>query len=126
MNRAPIRVVVADDTADLREALVEQLVTSGRFLVVGEANDGRAAVDLAAVEQPDLMLLDLSMPVMDGLEAIPLILKRSPRTRIAVLSGLHATLMRGDALRSGAHLYIEKGIPAETLVEQLIRLCAAA
>jgi DNA-binding NarL/FixJ family response regulator len=126
MSREPIRVVVADDTADLREALVEQLVFSGRFLVVGEAEDGRVAVDLAAVEKPDLMLIDLSMPVMDGLEAIPLILQRSPDTRIAVLSGLQAALMKGDVLRSGAHLYIEKGIPPERLVEQLIGLCATA
>src|SRR5437764_11942432 len=87
------RVLIADDVQDLRSMLRLALELSGRFAVVAEAMNGAHAVDLAAMYKPDLALLDLSMPTLDGLEALPRILQVSPETKVVVLSGFEQTPM---------------------------------
>ena len=77
--------------------------------IVGEAADGAAGVEAAAELQPDVVLLDMSMPRMGGLEAIPAMRRRAPRTSVIGLSSLGAARMRGPAIEIGAHDYIEKG-----------------
>ena len=64
----PMRVVIIDDTADLRE-LLKIALTRGGFQVVGEAGDGQQGIDMVRLHHPDVVLLDLAMPVMDGIEA---------------------------------------------------------
>ncbi len=86
-ENAVFRVLIADDVQDLRSMLRLALELSGRFTVVAEAMNGAHAVDLAAMYKPDLALLDLSMPTLDGLEALPRILEVSPETKVVVLSG---------------------------------------
>ena len=81
----PVRAVVIDDTTDIRDLLRIVLSRSGMD-VVGEAGDGRAGVDLVRGERPDVVLLDLAMPVMDGVEALPLIRELVPDAQIIVLS----------------------------------------
>jgi signal transduction histidine kinase len=114
----PISVVLADDTADLR-SLVRTLLEREGFEVVGEAGDGNEAIELAARLQPDLLLLDLAMPALDGLEALPRIRSGSPRTKVVVLSGFQAAQVSEEAREGGAHAYIEKGTAPADLVATL-------
>src|SRR5438552_14649371 len=116
------RVMIADDVQDLRSMLRLALELSGRFTVVAEAMDGAHAVDLAAMYKPDLALLDLSMPALDGLEALPRILDASPATKVVVLSGFEEARMAPVALKSGAVAYLEKGVPPRRLVQALIEI----
>lgn len=116
------RVVIADDVADLRFLLQRALESSGRFEVVGTAANGRQAVTTAADTQPDLTLLDLSMPEMDGLEALPLIRQHVPECTVVVLSGFDAEAMVTTARERGAAGYLVKGISPARLVEELLRL----
>lgn len=92
--------------------------------VVGQAKDGREAVQLAASEQPDIVLLDLSMPEMDGMEALPLIRSVAPTTKVLVLTGFASAELRRQALASGAFDFIEKGTPSAGLVDAVTSACA--
>ena len=83
----PIRVVLVDDTEEIRRLLRTTLEIDGRFDVIDEAADGVAAVRIAGEKQPDAVILDLAMPVMDGLQSIPAIRKEAPATKLPVLSG---------------------------------------
>lgn len=117
------RIVLADDTVDLRVLLTSALVAFGGFEVVGEAGDGREAVQLVDELRPDAILLDLSMPELDGLEAIPLIRSVSPHTAIIVLSGFDARTFAGDAISRGAAAYLQKGTPLREIHRTLIEAC---
>ncbi|HEX2039699.1 MAG TPA: EAL domain-containing protein [Acidimicrobiales bacterium] len=117
------RVVIADDTPEVRALLRYTLDLDGRFEVVGQAADGVEAVSAVSAEKPDAVVLDLAMPVLDGLEAIGRILEASPATRIVVLSGFDARQMAEEALRRGAHAYLEKGSTFTELTTLLAELC---
>lgn len=104
-----VRVLVVDDVAELRKLIRMTLERCGPFECVGEAGDGARAIAEAARLQPDVVLLDLSMPIMDGLEALPEILRQSPNSKVLVLSGFTANEMGPEALRLGAAAYMEKG-----------------
>jgi YesN/AraC family two-component response regulator len=121
----PIRVVLADDTPEIRKLIRVNLELQGGFLIVGEAEDGAEAVALARAEQPDAIVLDLAMPVLDGLQAIPKIRRFSPRTKIAVLSGFHGSTLARKALDCGAHRYLEKGTAFAEVASALRELCGA-
>ncbi len=106
-----MRVIVVDDHADLRLMVTFLLGLDDRFEVVGEAANGSEAIALVEKDAPDLMLLDLAMPGMDGLEVLDLCTLRWPgEPRIVVLSGFTATKMREQVLGRGAVGYVEKGI----------------
>jgi len=116
------RVMIADDVQDLRSMLRLALELSGHFTVVAEAMNGAHAVDLAAMHKPDLALLDLSMPELDGLEALPRIREVSPDTKVVVLSGFEEARMGPMAMAQGAVAYLEKGIPPRRLVQVLLEI----
>lgn len=113
------RVVLVDDTPDLRDLLSLVLDRSPDFRVVGEAGDGRAGLAVVEREQPDVVLLDLAMPVMSGLEALPRMRAALPEARIVVLSGFGADLVGGRTLADGADAYVEKATPAPQILERL-------
>jgi len=111
-----IDVVVCDDVAEMRKLLRFALETDPRMRVVGEADNGRDGARVIAELQPDVVLLDLSMPEMDGLETIPEIVSAAPETGIIIFSGFAAERMEEPALESGADLYIEKGSPLDDVI----------
>lgn len=116
---APRRVLVVDDAEDLRTLLHIKLDRCDGLEVVGEAEDGVDAVEQATRLQPDLVLLDVAMPRMDGLEALPLIRRAVPGVRVVVLSGFNEETMAENALAAGAERYVVKGAPLRELVELL-------
>lgn len=120
---ARCRVVIADDTPDIRSLLRWCLEPDDRFEVVGEAANGAEAVELITALDVDAILLDLAMPVMDGLQAIPQIKVASPGTRIVVLSGFEETVMASEALARGADAYLEKGIAVAEIASVLQDMC---
>lgn len=103
------RVLIVDDVADFRVLLRVALERTGRFDVVAEAADGAQAIVEAEEHRPDLVVLDLSMPVLDGLEALPHIIAAAPDAHVVVLSGFAAVRMRDQVLAAGAVAYLEKG-----------------
>lgn len=107
--RDRIRVLVADDVALLRELVRYELEEDDNVVVVGEAENGADAVRLASELVPDIVILDLAMPDMDGLEAIPQIRAVQPPPQIIVHSGFDAATMRGRVIELGAARYLEKG-----------------
>lgn len=120
---AHCRVVVCDDVDDYRELLVILLERTGRLSVVGEAANGSAAIEVVRLQQPDVVLLDLAMPMMDGMEALPLIRSAAPATRVIVLTGFASEALRRKALERGAVEYLEKGSPLATVIEAVISAC---
>ncbi|MBW3668751.1 MAG: response regulator [Actinobacteria bacterium] len=117
------RVLLVDDTPDIRALLRLVLSRQDDFEVVAEAADGSEAIDMAREHRPDIVLLDLAMPVMDGLEAIPGVRAAVPDCKIIVLSGFNADQMAAEAMSAGADAYIEKGTPPLRLVSELRRIC---
>src|ERR1700759_3090330 len=105
-----IPVVIVDDSEDVRILIGARLQSSGRFTVVGEAGDGASAVNVVAATAPRLVVLDLSMPGMSGLEAIPLIRAAAPTAKVVVLSGYADASLIEAVLAAGAAGYVEKGL----------------
>lgn len=117
-----LRILIADDAPDIR-LLLKMYLTDSRLEVVGEATNGAEAVEMAGAEKPDAVILDLAMPVMDGLEAIPLIKQASPGTKIVVLSGFDADRMAERAISLGAETYLQKGVALGDISQMLWNLC---
>jgi DNA-binding NarL/FixJ family response regulator len=124
-EQAPISVFLVDDVPELRELIKFGMEDDPGFEVVGEAGDGRSALEGIAETQPSVVLLDLSMPDMNGLEAILEIRKGDPDVGIIVLSGFSADRMHAPAIERGADGYVEKGTPMQELREA-IRTAVAA
>lgn len=118
----PFRVVIADDVADLRFLLSRALEATGRFEVVATATNGREAVEEASKHRPDLTLLDLGMPVLNGLEALPLIREAVPDGTVVVVSGFEPEDMEEVARARGAAGYLLKGLGPRQLVAELLVL----
>lgn len=113
------RVLLVDDAEELRALLRMGVDRADRLEVVGEAVDGVDAVEQAARLQPDLVVLDVAMPRMDGLEALPLIREAVPHVRVVVLSGFNEDTMADKARHAGADRYLVKGGPLGELVATL-------
>jgi len=112
----PIRVAIVDDTEDLR-FLLRHALERGGMEVVAEAGNGLEGIEVARETQPDVVLLDLAMPVLDGRAALPQIRVQAPTSRIIVLSGFGADLLSDELLQMGADGYIEKGHSVRRIVE---------
>ena len=117
-----IRVLIVDDHAVVRQGLRTFLELHDdpaalAIEVVGEAADGAQAVEQARGLQPDVVLLDLVMPVMGGIEAIPRIIESSPRSRVIILTSFGEEDKLLPAIRAGAQGYLLKDIPPNELVQ---------
>lgn len=111
-----IRILICDDQAIIREGLEMLLRLEADFQVVGLAADGREAVELAARHQPDLVLMDLKMPGMNGVEATRRIRTEFPNIKVLVLTTYHADEWVFDALRAGASGYLLKDLPRQDVI----------
>jgi DNA-binding NarL/FixJ family response regulator len=110
-----IRVLIADDHPTLREGLRAILDTQPDIDVVGEAATGQQAVDRAAVLRPDIVLMDLEMPELDGVEATRLIHERLPETRVIVFTAFDTDDRILGAVQAGAQGYLLKGAPRDEI-----------
>ena len=117
-----IRTILVDDVDDIRFLMRLALQASDRLEVIGEAADGREAVALAEDTQPEVVVLDLAMPVMDGLQAIPELHRVAPHCRILVISGFNEGEASELALSLCAEDYLEKGTNVTGLPARVIRL----
>ena len=119
-KRSPegVRILLADDHAMLRDALASLLARHG-FTVVGQADDGQQAIDLAIALQPDIVLMDVRMPNVDGIEATGVIREKAPRVRVIGLS-MHNDTNTALAMRNaGAVGFITKSSPADRLIQTI-------
>lgn len=123
MTSGKCTVVLADDTPEIRTLLRLTLEDHDEIEVVGEAGNGAEAVEIVRALQPNALVLDLAMPVMDGFEAIPEVRRHAPKTKIIVLSGFDRALMSERALSLGADVYYEKGVSFRDLAEKVKETC---
>jgi DNA-binding NarL/FixJ family response regulator len=113
------RVLLADDHTRLREALRDLLVETG-FEVVGESGDGADAVALAGILEPDIVVIDLRMPVLNGLDATKLIKDGRPATQVVVLSAFESPELEHQAREAGAFAYLDTGTMARRIHRVLL------
>lgn len=109
VDAARIRVLLVDDDASTRMLLRFTIEAEAGLEVIGEAGDGSEAIAMARAEQPDAVVIDLAMPVMGGLEAIPVIRRASPRAKVVVFTASDAPNVFDSALKAGAHVCLGKG-----------------
>jgi NarL family two-component system response regulator YdfI len=121
-----VRVFLCDDVPEFRALMRYALEEDELLEVVGEAGDGTAGVDGIHASQPDVVLLDLSMPACDGLQAIPRIRRLAPNAVIIVLSGLIAGPIAPQVLGMGAHAYVEKGESFQAIRDAVREAAATA
>jgi PAS domain S-box-containing protein len=125
MAEPQYEVVVVDDAPEVRRVVAQALRLSGCFVVVGEGESGSDAIELAARFQPAVLLLDASMPGMDGFDAIPAVKGVSQATRIVMLSGFDAPGLAAKAIELGADAYIEKSRPVPEIPGELLTILGA-
>jgi DNA-binding NarL/FixJ family response regulator len=118
-----LRVLLVDDSDTLRKRVRGALERAG-LTVVGEATDGLQALRLAAAHRPDVVLMDLRMPRMDGIEATRLLRSRQPGTHVVLWTGESDEQRVSAIRRSGAHACLPKGTLTVELVATLRRVCA--
>jgi DNA-binding NarL/FixJ family response regulator len=119
-------VVIADDVDALRALARALLGDDPEVEVVGEAADGREALEVVERERPDVLLLDLSMPGADGLEVLAALQARRDRPAVVIFSAFGAERLAARALEAGAVGYVEKGAPPEELIAAIKSACEVA
>jgi NarL family two-component system response regulator LiaR len=112
----PIKILIADDHTLMRQGLRQLCEGLGGFVVVAEARNGAEAVALACTAQPDVILMDIVMPGMDGVEAIRQIVRATPTARIIALTMYREEQYMLDAIRAGARGYLLKTVDAGELI----------
>jgi two-component system response regulator DesR len=122
----PIRVLVADDDRLFRESLLALLWQEARIEVVGYAANGQEAVQRAIFLRPDVVTMDIQMPVMDGVEATRLIKESLPKTRVVIVSGTEYAERAERACEAGAAAYVTKSRMPATLLDTILRVHGGA
>jgi CheY-like chemotaxis protein len=119
-----IRVLLADDAAEMRFLVRFVLEEDGRFEVVGDATDGVETLELVEREMPDILILDIGMPKMDGLQVLTELRNRGSHAKILAFSGFNGVVER-EAVALGVDDYLRKGAAAlEEIVPRLLALVA--
>ncbi len=114
----PVRLLIADDEPLIRETLAELLTEEG-FEVVGHAADGEEAVRAAADLRPDVVIIDVRMPILNGIEATRRIVGELPGTLVIALSAYDDPALASAAREAGAVDYVAKGTPSRELVDRI-------
>jgi two-component system NarL family response regulator len=117
-----IRVLIADDHRLFAEALAAILATDDRFEVVGQANNGERAVELADSEKPDVVLMDVSMPRLDGVEAARRIKQKRKSAAVLMLTGSSSAADVARAREAGASGYVTKDRIASELIDSIVEV----
>ena len=112
----PLRILIVDDHAVVRRGVRSLLESQPGWEISGEATTGREAVDLARRQQPDIVVMDLSLPELNGLDATRQILKDSPRSEILVLTMHHSEELARNVLQAGARGYVLKSDADQSLI----------
>jgi DNA-binding NarL/FixJ family response regulator len=120
----PLRILLADDHTVLRRSLVNLLSQRDDLMVIGEASDGEAALAQTLELQPDVLVLDLNMPKLGGLDVLPLVRARAPQVRVLVLTGRDEDWYITQALRAGAHGYVLKSDSENSLIDAIRKVGA--
>jgi DNA-binding NarL/FixJ family response regulator len=123
MARQKVRILLADDHAAIRHGLADLFGKCPDIEIVGEAQDGQVAVSLTRSLLPDVVLMDVFMPVLNGIEATRILNSEMPQVRVIGLSMHEETEIRNQMLNAGAARYLCKTEPPEVLMEA-VRACA--
>ncbi|HET8906857.1 MAG TPA: response regulator transcription factor [Ktedonobacterales bacterium] len=115
----PIRIIVTDDHPVVREGLVAILSTQPDFTIVGDAASGPATLELARELHPDIVLLDLAMPEMDGVETLRQLQQIVPETRVIIFTAFDTDERILSAVRAGAQGYLLKGAPRNDIFQAI-------
>ena len=116
---AEIRILLVDDHAILRDGIRSLLEKEPQFKVIGEARDGRAAIDMVRKLKPDIVLMDVAMPLLNGLEATAQIVQSHPESKVIILSMYDYESYIRQALAAGAAGYILKDENAQELIDAI-------
>jgi len=119
-NREVVRVLVVDDHALFAEALMLTLGIDDRIQVVGSASSGTEAVSLAEALNPDVVLMDVHMPSMDGIEATRHVRRVSPRSRVVIVTAARSPELAAHAKAAGAERYLTKDTSALKLIDAIV------
>jgi len=114
-----IRIVLADDHVVLRQGLRMLLEEESDLDVIAEADNGQEAIDLVLQHHPDVVLMDLVMPELDGISATEILHSQHPEVRVVILSSLEEDSAVVSAVRAGAIGYLRKNVPIEVLVQTI-------
>ena len=117
------RIMICDDQPAFREVLRAVLELEDGLEVVGEAANGAEAIEGVRHLQPDVLLLDVAMPVMDGIEALPEVVQAAPDTVVVVLTGVTSAQVRQRALDAGASVVLEKGTDLDAMTRCVREVC---
>lgn len=120
-----VRVLVADDQTLFRNVLARMLASDPRVRVVGQARDGEEAVEQAREGRPDVILMDLQMPRMTGVEATRLLARDMPDIRVLALSAFASEGMVEDAIASGARGFVEKDVTFDEILTRILEVAPA-
>ncbi len=119
MNQSQLKILLADDQSIVREGLASLLALQPDLEIVGEAENGKIAVEQAEALQPDVILMDLRMPIMDGIAAIKILTQRVPKSKILVLTTFDDDELVTQAIANGAKGYLLKDTPSNELAQAI-------
>ena len=122
----PVRVLIADDQTLFRTGLARMLAADPRVEVVGQARDGAEAIEQAIARKPNVVLMDLQMPKVSGVEATKRLHRESPSIQILALSAYADKALVREALASGARSFVDKDITFEEILEKILVLAPKA
>lgn len=114
-----IKVLIVDDAMFMRSMIKDILTNSGKFDVIGEASNGQEAIEVYKKKQPDVVTMDIVMPVMDGIEATKEILKVNPTAKIVMVSALGQEPLVIESIAAGARDFVVKPFSPEKVLKVL-------
>ena len=121
----PVRVLIADDQTLFRTGLARMLAADPRVEVVGEAKDGREAIDQGLARKPNVVLMDMQMPNMTGVEATRRLMRVLPNLRVLAISAFPDKATVREAMASGAKGFVDKNVTPEEIVDRILSLAPA-
>ena len=115
----PARIIIADDHELVREAMRSLLDSEPDLRIIDEAKDGQESIELTRLQRPDLVIMDVRMPKVNGLEATQTIKEELPTTKVLIWSAYEDPVLVSDAVRAGADGYVLKLSPVQELVDAI-------